>query len=49
VSGLINRLYEETQLLLERYEKSVDKLDEILSEYEQISKALAKETMNDIL
>ncbi|MDP3464244.1 MAG: AAA family ATPase [Sulfuricurvum sp.] len=49
VSGLINRLYEETQILLERYEKSVDKLDEILSEYEQISKALAKETMHDIL
>ncbi|MDO9207072.1 MAG: AAA family ATPase, partial [Sulfuricurvum sp.] len=48
VSGLINRLYEETQILLERYEKSVDKLDEILSEYEQISKALAKETMHDI-
>ncbi|MDO9208137.1 MAG: AAA family ATPase [Sulfuricurvum sp.] len=49
VSGLINRLYEETQILLERYEKSVDKLDEILSEYEHISKALAKETMHDIL
>ena len=49
ISGLINRLYEETQILLERYEKSVDKLDEILSEYEQISKALAKETMHDIL
>ncbi|MGZ5209064.1 MAG: AAA family ATPase [Sulfuricurvum sp.] len=49
VSGLINRLYEETQILLERYEKSVDKLDEILSEYEHISKTLAKETMHDIL
>ena len=49
VSGLINRLYEETHILLERYEKSVDKLETILSEYEHISKALAKETMHDIL
>lgn len=49
VSGLINRLYEETHILLERYEKSVDNLEAILSEYEHISKALAKETMHDIL
>lgn len=49
VSGLINRLYEETHILLERYEKSVDKLEAILSEYEHISKALARETMHDIL
>ena len=31
------------------YEKSIDKLEAILSEYEHISKALAKETIRDIL
>ncbi|MDD5212283.1 MAG: AAA family ATPase [Sulfuricurvum sp.] len=46
---VINRLYSEIKTLLERYSSSVDKLESILSEYEQISKALAKETMNDIL
>ena len=49
VSALMNRLYEETRMLLEKYEKSIDKLEVILSEYESISKALARETMNDIL
>ncbi len=46
---LIGRLYVEVKMLLERYSHSVDKLETILSEYEQISKALARETMNDIL
>jgi cell division protease FtsH len=46
---LIDRLYVEIKTLLERYTSSVDKLEAILSEYEQISKVLAKETMNDIL
>lgn len=48
-SALIDRLYTEIKTLLERHTSSVDKLERILSEYEQISKALAKETMNDIL
>lgn len=49
VSSLMNRLYEESRILLEKHEKSIDKLEAILSEYESISKALARETMNDIL
>ncbi|MDP3119984.1 MAG: AAA family ATPase [Sulfuricurvum sp.] len=48
-SALIDRLYVEIKTLLQRYDSSVDKLEAILSDYEQISKALAKETMNDIL
>lgn len=49
ISELINRLYKETRILLEHHEKSIDKLEAILSEYEHISKALAKETIRDIL
>ncbi|HEX5709902.1 MAG TPA: AAA family ATPase [Sulfuricurvum sp.] len=49
VSALMTRLYEECRMLLEKYEKNIDKLEDILSEYESISKALARETMNDIL
>lgn len=48
-SALLNRLYEETRILVEHHEKSIDKLEAILSEYEHISKALAKETIRDIL
>ncbi|MFA6187783.1 MAG: AAA family ATPase [Sulfuricurvum sp.] len=48
-SALLERLYTEIKTLLERHSSSVDKLEAILSEYEQISKALAKETMNDVL
>lgn len=46
---LIQRLYLEIKTLLEQYGSSVDKLETILNEYEQISKSLAKETMNDVL
>ncbi|HEX5623774.1 MAG TPA: ATP-dependent metallopeptidase FtsH/Yme1/Tma family protein, partial [Sulfuricurvum sp.] len=46
---VIDRLYTEIKTLLEQYGHSVDKLENILNEYEQISKALAKETMNDVL
>ncbi|MCL4432171.1 MAG: AAA family ATPase [Epsilonproteobacteria bacterium] len=46
---LLERLYLEIKTLLEQYSNSVDKLETILSEYEQISKSLAKETMNDVL
>ena len=48
-TALINQLYDETRILLERYARSVDKIDEILSEYEHISKALAREVMHDVL
>ena len=48
-SDLLQRLYAEIKMILERHSSGVDKLEAILSEYEQISKALAKETMNDIL
>lgn len=48
-SDLMDRLYTEIKTLLERHNSSVDKLEAILSEYEQISKSLAKETMNDVL
>lgn len=46
---LLDRLYTEIKTLLEQHSGSVDKLEAILNEYEQISKVLAKETMNDIL
>ncbi len=46
---LIERLYREISVLLERHEKIVAKFESILEEYEQISKALAKATMNEIL
>lgn len=48
-SVLLNRLYDETRILLEHHEKNIDKIEVILSEYEHISKALAKETIRDIL
>lgn len=48
-TSLMNRLYEEGHVLLAKYEKNIDKIEAILSEYESISKALARETMNDIL
>lgn len=46
---LMTRLFEETKILLERYEKPLDKIESILSEFEHISKALARESMRDIL
>ena len=49
VEGLLKRLYDETHILLERYDRSVNKIDDILSEYEHISKALAQEVMHDVL
>ncbi|MCX6074779.1 MAG: ATP-dependent metallopeptidase FtsH/Yme1/Tma family protein [Campylobacterales bacterium] len=48
-TALMNQLYDETRILLERYERSVNKIDDILSEYESISKALAREVMHDVL
>ena len=48
-SKLMERLYQEISALLERNEKIVAKFESILEEYEQISKALAKATMNEIL
>jgi cell division protease FtsH len=48
-SILLERLYTEIKILLERHGSSVDKIEAILNEYEQISKALARETMNDLL
>ncbi len=42
-------LYQETTALLERHEKIVARFESILEEYEQISKSLAKATMNEIL
>jgi ATP-dependent Zn protease len=48
-ANVIDRLYTEIKNLLERYSISVDKLESILMEYEQISKTLARETMNDVL
>lgn len=48
-ANVIDRLYTEIRNLLERYNASVDKLESILMEYEQISKTLARETMNDVL
>jgi ATP-dependent metalloprotease FtsH len=49
VDNLFNRLYQEIYYLLERHEKSLTKLEEILNEYEYISNALAKETIREIL
>ncbi len=46
---LMERLYNEMSALLERHEKVVTKFEAILDEYEHISKALAKATMNEIL
>lgn len=46
---LTERLYQEIYTMLERHEKIVAKFETILDEYEQISKALAKATMNEIL
>ncbi len=46
---LTERLYHEMSALLERHEKVVSKFEAILDEYEHISKALAKATMNEIL
>ncbi|MDD2369826.1 MAG: AAA family ATPase [Sulfuricurvum sp.] len=46
---LTDRLYSEMSILLERHEKIVSKFEAILDEYEQISKTLAKATMNEIL
>ncbi|MFY9141898.1 AAA family ATPase [Sulfuricurvum sp.] len=46
---LTDRLYSEMSSLLERHEKIVTKFEAILDEYEHISKALAKATMNEIL
>ncbi|MEW5832679.1 MAG: AAA family ATPase [Campylobacterota bacterium] len=48
-SKLMERLYQEISALLERNEKIVAKFESILEEYEQISKALAKAAMNEIL
>lgn len=48
VENLLNRLYQEILFLMERHEKSLTKLEEILSEYEYISKALAKETLREV-
>ena len=46
---ITERLYQEISVLLERHERIVAKFESILEEYEQISKALAKATMNEIL
>jgi cell division protease FtsH len=46
---IIDRLYNEMSMLLERNEKILGKFESILDEYEHISKALAKATMNEIL
>ncbi len=46
---MMDRLYNEISTLIERHEKTVAKYEVILEEYEQISKALAKATMNEIL
>ncbi|MGA9046550.1 AAA family ATPase [Sulfuricurvum sp.] len=48
-SQLLDRLYQEMSILLERHEKILSKFEAILDEYEHISKALAKATMNEIL
>ncbi|HEX5329146.1 AAA family ATPase [Sulfuricurvum sp.] len=47
--AIIDRLYNEMSMLLERNEKILSKFESILDEYEHISKALAKATMNEIL
>ena len=48
-AAIIDRLYTEMSMLLERNEKILGKFESILNEYEHISKALAKATMNEIL
>ncbi|MFZ2890253.1 AAA family ATPase [Sulfuricurvum sp.] len=48
-AALTDRLYTEMSTLLERHEKILSKFETILDEYEHISKALAKATMNEIL
>ncbi|MBD3809093.1 MAG: AAA family ATPase [Sulfuricurvum sp.] len=48
-SKLSERLLSEMTTLLERNEKILAKFEMILDEYEQISKALARATMNEIL
>lgn len=48
-TSLMNRLYQEISVLLERNEKILAKFEAVLDEYEHISKALAKATMNEIL
>jgi ATP-dependent metalloprotease FtsH len=48
-ANIIDRLYTEMSMLLERNEKILGKFEAILNEYEHISKALAKATMNEIL
>lgn len=48
-TSLMNRLYQEISVLLERNEKILTKFEAVLDEYEHISKALAKATMNEIL
>lgn len=47
--ALSDRLYQEITALLERHDRIVSKFESILDEYEHISKALAKATMNEIL
>jgi ATP-dependent metalloprotease FtsH len=47
-TALMDRLYQETLTLLTRHQHAINALEEILNEYEQISKALAQATMNDI-
>ncbi len=46
---LTNKLYDECRTLLSKYERNIDRLENILSEYESVSKALARESLNDIL
>lgn len=46
---LMDRMFQEMSTLLERNEKVLAKFETILDEYEHISKALAKATMNEIL
>ncbi len=46
--ALTERLYQEISVLLERHERIVATFESILEEYEQISKSLAKATMNEI-
>ncbi|MCK9374448.1 MAG: AAA family ATPase [Sulfuricurvum sp.] len=44
---LIDRLYQETMTLLTRHQSALNAIEEILNEYEQISKALAQVTIHD--
>jgi len=45
---LMDRLYQETLTLLTRHQHALNSLEEILNEYEQISKALAQATIHEI-